>query len=149
MSLKHLYSIICRESKIDADTNNLSIVDVYESLQFQAELHEDVHLTRKEGDPILLPFTFEITSAFYREAAEKRLEADTEVHVFDPNGKALGTFPAHMVLEKDMHRMRSRIRVQSIALTISGTYHFEVMLTEAGKTKKVGTVPLDITVEVK
>jgi hypothetical protein len=148
--LKHQYTVLCRESKIDADTNSLSILDIYDSLQLQAELPEDAHLNRKKDDPLVFPFQFEITSVFYRDDTDRRYETDLEVKAFDPNGKLLGVFPAHLTLEKGMRRMRSRIRSDRIALTISGIYEFEVYLkSDENKFKKVESVPLEVYLDIK
>ena len=150
--LKHLYTFICKESKIDADTNNLSVVDLYENLQFNIQLDEDAHLNKQEDksdNPFVIPFPFEITTVFYRNTSDNRIEGDITINSFDPHGKLLGIFPAHLVMEKGITRTRARIKLSNIALTTSGLYKFEVNLAESGKNKKVAEIPLTINVEVK
>lgn len=148
--LNHLFSLICKESKVDADTNNISVVDIYEKVEFNIQLDEDVHLTRKTTDPIGVPYQFEVLNVFFRTDTEKRIEADTAVHVYDPKGKLLGEFQSHFALEKGMSRLRNRIRFDTIALTASGIYKFEVLLKAGNNAfKKVDEIPLEVILNIK
>src|SRR3989338_9211235 len=102
---KHIWTVICRESKIEADTNNISVIDAYESLQF------DIKVDEKEFDktkPVVGPFNFEVLSLFYRD--KKGAEEILEVFVvlLDPKGNQLIEFPSKLVFQEQHNRMRNR-----------------------------------------
>jgi hypothetical protein len=142
--LKHIWTIVCKQSKIEADTNNISIIDSYENLRF------DLRTNEKEYDktkPAVGNFEFEVVSLFYRDKKGAAETHDVVLKVVDPKNKILGEFDARMEFKEQHNRMRNRMKFDKIALTTSGTYIFQVFLKlDKDEQELVAAVPVDIVV---
>lgn len=146
--IKHAWSIVCRESKIDAQTNNISILDTYESLQFGMNIDDP---TYKQGAPLALPFKFEVVNLFYRDKIADYPESQAVIIVTDPQGNQLGEFSAEIRFVEDETRMRSIFKFEDISLSTSGTYTYRVYIRDSKKPEKqklVAEAPLQISINV-
>lgn len=146
--IKHVWSLVCKESKIEQITNNISIIDVYESLQF--DLRTEQNTEENKGKPIGVPVNFEIISLFYRDKKGTEEHFDEKIIVIDPKGVVLGEFAADVLFKDDQDRVRSIVKFNMIALTISGDYVFQVNLAKKGADKmdRVSSIPISIKVSV-
>jgi hypothetical protein len=142
--IKHVWTILCRESKIEAETNNISIIDAYDSIQIGATIDETAMDKTK---PLVAPIALEVTSLFFRDEKGKIESFNTMLKVIDPKGVALGEFKVKSEFQEHQNRMRTRMKLDSLPLTTSGTYIFEVYLEgQKDKYHSVSAVPLDVTV---
>lgn len=145
--IKHIWSMVARESKVDAMSNNISIIDALESLQLTADTEDKSY---KPGLSIGLPLNFEIVSLFFREKKGKPAEAEEIIIVLDPKGEKLGEFTSKIMFQAEHNRMRNMIKFNMIAVSVPGTYLFQVFLKN-GKSEgreQVATIPIDITMTV-
>ena len=144
--IKHIWSLVCRESKIEADSNNISIIDAYENLQFVLNIEEDYDKTK----PLVGPFQFEVVSLFYRDKKGSEEKMDAFVSFLDPSGNQLLDFKTEVLFKEQHNRMRNRVKFNNIGLTKSGTYIVQVAVQKEDKQKKeiVAAIPLDIMLTV-
>jgi|GEM_PF-5385504 len=144
--IKHIWTVLARESKIDADNNTISLIDLYENLQFDVRVDEkEYEKNKKVGGP----FNFEIVSLFYRDTKGKAEKILVEVDLVDPKGEKLGTAEANVEFKETHDRMRNRIKFTTIALTTSGTYVFQVYMKKQENKKELLTaIPLDVALTV-
>lgn len=145
--IKHIWSLVCRESKIEAETNNVSIIDAYENLQFALEIDEAMYDKTK---PIVGPFNFEVISLFYRDSKDTEESLNTFVAFLDPKGTQLLEFNSKLVFQEKHNRMRNRVKFANIALTTTGTYVVQIKTQKGEKSGKdlVAAIPLDIQITV-
>lgn len=143
--IQHIWSLVCKESKIEAETNNISVIDLYESLQFDLKVDE---ATYDKTKPVVGPFNFEIVSLFYRDEKGTHAEFDILAKIVDPKGAILGEFTNKSEFKEEHNRVRNRMRFNTIALTTSGVYIVQVFLKRKEEQEQVAAIPLDIKVKL-
>jgi hypothetical protein len=145
--INHIWSLVCREAKIDSH-NTLSIIDQYDELTFTLNTEDKNY---KKGSSVVAPFGFTIVSLFFRDEKGEKAEMKESVSVLDPSGVKLGEFESVIVFKEEHSRMRNIMQLESIGLTTSGTYLFQVFYTtkaQPNKKKQVVSIPIDIIVNV-
>lgn len=143
--IKHVWTIICKESKIDANTNNVSIIDAYENIQFSINTNDPKY---KKGLSVGVPFNFEAVSLFFRDKKGTNGHVSETIKVLDPKGEKLGEFSNDVQFKEEHDRMRNILKFNTIAVTTSGTYLFQVFTNKNGKSEQVTTIPINIQVTV-
>ncbi|HEX5456224.1 MAG TPA: hypothetical protein VFW77_02550 [Candidatus Saccharimonadales bacterium] len=143
--VKHIWSILCRESIVDADTNNISANQLYETLQFNVTVDKAEYEKKKK---LAGQFNFEIVSLLYRDKPGKIEELDIELDILDPKDEKLGTALSKIEFKEKYKRVRNRIKFSTIALTSSGTYYFKVYIKKNNKRELVVAIPIDIQLTV-
>jgi len=142
--IKHIWSIFCRESKVEADTNNISIIDAYDSIEFDLKTSEE----QDSSKPVMVPFSFEVVSLFYRDKKGEEETLDVSVSAIDPKGVKLGNFASKLEFKAEHNRMRNRVRFNQIALTSSGTYVFQIHTHTKDKLNLEAAIPVDVKVKI-
>jgi len=137
--MKHLWSILCSKSIIDANTNSISIMDCLEELRINVP--ED-----KKNDKLLLPIEYEIVSFWLNENNNKDNNFFLKIDLYDPNEKKLGEFVNLFTFPKDKKRLRTRIITKGLPFTKEGIYTFVVMLKEKRNKPytEIISLPLDV-----
>src|SRR5258708_22228602 len=143
--MKHIWSVICQNSQIDIDTNNLTLSSVLAKI-FVAIDERD--LKSKEGVTNIL-LNYEVASLWIKEEVSKKVEAEIVLEIFDPQRKLLKSFTQMAEMPNTMRRLRTRFRIQGIGLTTSGVYEFVIKIKEKGedKYKNVAEVPLEVQID--
>lgn len=133
--MQHVWSILCRKSIIDPDTN---IVNISESLE---ELELTIPELPETSSHINIPIEFELTSYWVRRGEKV---PDGLVKVFDPKNEQLGEFPFNLGFKDDFTRSRTRIKFSGLVLTTEGEYKFKVGYKKEGgkKFEQVAELPL-------
>jgi hypothetical protein len=93
-----------------------------------------------------IPFSYEIVSMWVREDKSKIQEFDCEVEVFNPSGYSVFKFPQKITMGIGIRRIRTRLQVQGIIISLAGDYIFKVKI-KPNKTSKFITVaelPLEV-----
>ena len=140
--MQHIWSVLCRSSQIDIDTNNISINNVFEQLVVTADLQEQV---QKQGT-INIPIEYEVVSLWAKEPQEKKTKAEIALDIIDPRGNRLKSFTQVGEMPEAMRRLRTRFRIQGLGLTTSGIYKFIVRIKEESRKdfRTVSEVPLEV-----
>lgn len=143
--IKHIWSVLCKESTIDENSNNISLHDAYEVLEFNLTTEDKNY---KASQPVIGPFDFEVASLFYRDKTTGEESAKAYVRVLDPKSQELGEFESTVTFTDGLNRMRNRVKFNSMALTSSGTYVIQIRLKKDSHKELVAAIPLDIKVIV-
>jgi hypothetical protein len=144
-NIKNLWSIICRSSSIDLDTNIMSLLDVIEEITITSSLDSG---TVKDGQMLQLPLEF--VTMWQREGGlEKELSANINLVSIGPNGKKTESGPLKLAFEKGKPRVRLRIKSPGVVFNGFGSYKFKVMLEEKEKFVEVQEIPLEIKSSIK
>ncbi|MES2182697.1 MAG: hypothetical protein V4493_11445 [Pseudomonadota bacterium] len=144
--IQHIWSVVSRESKIDAETNVLSINDIYEEITIDVDSAENI----PKGQVLATPLPFEVTSTFYREDVSEEENRILKITVFDPEKNEIGKFENPVVFEKNMARLRTRIKSPVFGATDSGLYKFKVFLSNRDQRtyREVAEIPITVKVNI-
>ncbi len=115
--IDHVWSVLCRRSSIDRETNNISLFDVVEQLQ----LFEGSEVPSSVAGP------FEIVSLWTRSAEPTRGEA--QISLRGPSGRLLIPPLLQEIDLREARRLRARQRLSLIPIEGSG---------------EVATIPVDV-----
>ena len=146
--INHVWSLVSRESKIDAETNSLSINDIYEELTIDIEADK---AAIESGQPIPLPIPFEVTSTFFRPEVDKKEECTVRVGIEDPNQKEISYLQVPLTFEVGMSRMRTRLKSPTFHVTKAGIYTFRVSIENPLKKsfKELAVIPITVKLSMK
>lgn len=145
--IKHIWTVLCRESVIDKETNNISLINVVEQISVSTPIpFERQPAGQARGGPI--PISLEIVSLWIRaEEAEPAL-GHCRVTVLSPSGPLEEAHRIPVDLRK-YQRMRTRQRFGGLPVSEPGQYLFRVEYRDDGETGwyEVGAIPVRIIID--
>lgn len=143
--LKHIWSVLCRKSIIDTETNNISINEVFEQLGVDIKTKEPNKLP--EGQ-INVPIEWEMVSMWVSDNTTIPIKAEYEVVIIDPKGNSQKSFVQPIEIAVGMRRMRTRMKVMGLIINEQGDYLFKVGIKESGQKefKTVAELPLEVKI---
>lgn len=148
--IKHIWSVLCQKSLIDSETNNLTLVDVLEELSINVSL-PPVNLSGS-GTPTMgridVPIGYEIVSLWVRDSAKTKETVNLRIELIDPNGKEVSKQDHSVVMNENLLRYRTRLKIVGLGITTPGNYTFLVKIKEEDKEnyRTVAELPLDIKI---
>lgn len=145
MKIKHIWSIICRESVINSDDNVISLLGVLEDLN--STLTPMDPKTPRPGK-ITIPFNFEIVN-YWTKDLNKEVKMQIKTVTIDPDGKELSSTINESIFPGDVKKLRSRLKVQGLSVTNSGNYHFRISFKTSNEKdyKLVAELPLTVKIQ--
>lgn len=147
MKIKHIWSIICRESIINQDDNVISILGVLEELTSNlTPIGPKLPMPEK----INIPFNFEIVNYWTKDSSEA-VKIQIKTAVIDPEGTELSSIINESVFPAGVKKLRSRLKAQGLSVTKSGGYHFRISVKTDGEKdyKLAAELPLSINIKIK
>ncbi|MFC1622788.1 hypothetical protein ACFL16_00140 [Patescibacteria group bacterium] len=134
--MQHIWSVLCRKSIIDSETNLLSMLDSFE------ELTVDLAKNYK-GESINIPLEFELVSYWVTEKQEGPESQKVLIELKNPQNEVIKKFDQLIKLKKNNQRLRACLRIKGIGLTGEGKYVIQVKHKgEKSKNyKKVSEIP--------
>lgn len=148
MNIKHIWSVLCKESVISQDDNNISIHGVLEQLSvFLSPIKETGKLPEKFG----IPMNYEIVSMWYRSKEVESAKAEIEYTFFDSENKELLKSTQMIEIPKSSRRFRSRMKITGMPFTKEGDYTFKVKIKEEGSDafRLVAELPLEVKINLE
>lgn len=145
------WAVLCSQSLVDNQTNNISLVNLIEQIKFEGEI-KDKSKTFNSEEGEMIQVSMELVSRFRKLVSpEEIINFECEVDFFDPNGKKLATFNNEILLDIGIQNLRMRFGIAGLKVTKSGLYNFVIMLREKGVKSyaEFGKVPLDVILVVK
>ncbi len=145
MNIKHIWSVLCKESIINQDDNNISLNGVLE------ELTVFLTSTEKLPEKFALPINYEIVSMWQRNPDVDSVKADIEYIFIDPDKNELLKNTQSIEIPKTSRRHRSRMKIAGMPLTKEGDYTLQVRVKEEGSDKShvVAELPLEIKINLQ
>ena len=148
MGIKHLWSILCKESVINQDDNILHINGVLEELIIT--LTPSKLKKGKLPDKISIPINYEVVSYWYREKAEKQITQKIRYALFDPDKKQLFSTEKEVQIPTQTKRFRSRMKISGFPVTKQGIYYIKVDVKNKGsKYTNLTELPIDIKIHIQ
>jgi len=148
MNIKHVWSVLCKESVINQDDNNISIHGVLEELTvFLSPIKE----TGKLPEKFSIPMNYEIVSMWERNKEVELAKAEIEYIFVDSENKELLKSTQIIKIPKTSRRNRSRMKIAGMPLTKAGDYTFKVKIKEEGTSafRLVAELPLEVKINLK
>lgn len=149
MKIKHIWSILCRESIINNDDNVISLLGVLEELSSTLTL-TPIGLKPPRPEKINIPFNFEIVNYWIKESPEE-IKMQIKTATIDPDEKELNSIVNESIFPKGVKKLRSRLKVQGLAVTKNGEYTFRISVkTDTDKDYKlVAELPLSVKIQIE
>lgn len=147
--IKHIWSVLCRESIINQENNNLSLHEVLEALQ--VGLKPATEEAKGQKPEAVIPINFEITSMFVKENMEKGEKAELETAFYNPKGEMINKDVKGIEMPSGMKRIRTRMKASGLRVQDSGDYIFRVAIKEEGQKlfKVVAELPLEVNIKIE
>ncbi|MEK7081015.1 MAG: hypothetical protein AAB902_01325 [Patescibacteria group bacterium] len=146
-NIKNIFSVLCRSSSVDRNTNLASIIEILEEITISSGLKTE-NKNLESGNVINLPF--ELFTLWERSSdLTKELEVKIKVTVVDPQGTEKEKINFLLKFESGKKRMRLIIKVPAFEFFGYGTYFFKVYLEQDGKFIQVQETSLDVKAEIK
>lgn len=140
--MKLAWSILCTNSTINKDTNNISITDVIEKITYtpnhklKAE-NKLSHFAIKEMDMV---------SLWFHDKDMKEDNLELLVELINPDKKPQAILKSSILIPKDKKRMRVIFKITNLHFEKSGDYLFSIKKKEDKKYKIVSEIPLEIKI---
>ena len=140
--MRHVWTVYCNERLVDADTNNVSLIQVLEQLNFEVSESDLREPKRVVLDSML------VTLWARRENAPN--SGEMRITFLDPDGTDFGEPVSHPVDLGEQLRARVFTTVKGIVVKDSGIYHWviESRDDDGDEWVEVSRVPVEIRVEV-
>jgi len=145
--IKNIWSIICRSSSVDIDTNIISLFEIVEEITITSNLNTPNQISERSN---IVPFPFELVSFWERFTDVKDvLSLKMKISVVNPSEEEKEQAQLSFNFPVGKKRMRVRIKVPGLSFTKYGLYTFKIYLEEDNKFNLVQEIPLEIKSEVK
>lgn len=148
MKIKHIWSVLCKESVIDKDDNNISIHGVIEELSISlASVNEIGKLPEK----LNIPMNYEIVSLWQKSKEVELAKAEIEYFFIDPEKNELLKNTQTIEIPKASRRHRSRMKIVGMPLSKAGDYKFQIKMKEEGTDTfhLVVELPLEVKINLE
>ena len=148
MKIKHIWSILCKESVINTDDNNVSIHGVLEELSVSVAPKKG---TKKLPEKFALPIQYEIVSLWSKDKRAESIRAEIEYAFMSPNGDELLKTSQKIEIPGQVRRHRTRMKITGMPITKEGDYSFNISIKENGEKefKPVSKIPLEVKIKLE
>ena len=150
--MKNVWSVLCTKSIIDNETNNISLLDILETISISIHpKQKGVGFIKDALEPITIKGQFEIVSLLKRSDTKTEFEkAQQLIEFYGPDDKKIQEFTKDIEIAKKFQRMRVRFRIQELTFSKAGEYKFVIKLKEDGQAKyqTVAEIPLEVGISI-
>lgn len=140
--VQHIWTLLCQRAIIDKKSNNLSLVDVVETVKVPLKNFEN-------GKIFKILFPCQIVSFWSKDEAIMSISTQIRLVFYAPGDKKISQmiFPVHIASE--MKFARSIINLNFLPITVSGEYILEIQQQKNRKYEVQARVPFLVNIEVK
>lgn len=139
--INHIWSVLCRKSVIDGETNNLSIFDVLEQVSIDAKVKKGAG---SKDVKINVPIEYEVVSFWSKSHNAKASTSAIKLEIINPDGKVEKTFEQPLEIPEDKKRLRSRIRIKGFVAEDSGVYIFKISYKDNKEYVEAANLPFEV-----
>jgi hypothetical protein len=149
LNVAHVWSVLCLQSTVDEETNELSMFKILEELNVTSK-----EKLRYGKDGVLktaigLPVTFQLITLWQKLEGKGAVKFDARIEYVDPSGISHKPFDHEIAIPAGKTRARHRFNVSSILVNQSGQYLFKISARDKNRKafKHVTDVPLTIVLK--
>lgn len=143
--IKHIWSVLCKKSIIDSETNNVTLSEVLEQINIGLDKSGKTFTA-----PVNILFDCEVVSMWVKNE-KKIFSGELKIDFCNPKGDLVKdhVYPFEMLPE--IKRLRTRIRFNGFPIEGAGVYSFEVYVREKGNNDfcLVSEIPMEVVVSNK
>lgn len=146
--IKHIWTVLCRRSIIDKESNNISLLDVLEQVAV-SRIPAGERQPAKDTLTSAVPLDYELVSLWIRASEDQPALGHARAILCSPSG-ALPGEPAQIDVDLRVYqRMRTRQRFVGLRIKEPGQYLFRVEYRDDGEAewRGVTTIPLQVIIE--
>ena len=141
--LSHVWSVLCQEAITDAESNNISLINVYERLTIPQSIVDQIP---SDKDGAKFAFPHRLVSMWIRDTKDSA-KANYRIRLLSPDGKPIVvSVEATIEIKPPKQRMRTLLVGNELFFSRPGIYNFQVQLKTAKNWRTVAKVPLDMVV---
>lgn len=142
--MKHIWTVLCQGTAIDAESNLLSLFNCIE------ELTLSIDRTKASDSKLVVPVKFQLVS-FWIIGNDQSEVLNVEGELIDPQGQVLNNFSNTFNIKKGVKRFRNRTNIDGLTVSVPGEYIFRMKYKPEGETKYkiVAEVPLTVNISYK
>ena len=154
-NVKLIWSILCQESSIDTNTNNISLCKILEEIKFGIRIKDIDKLPNKlsfdSTKPMILPFASQLVLLWKNLSNKPDLKFPVKIILKDPSEKIIQEIINDDIFQKGKERLRVIIPLNRFPLTKAGEYTYSIMTkqTKGADFKEIGSIPLRISIDYK
>ena len=142
--IKHIWTILCSNSSIDQNTNNVSLFNVIEQVELQTIDKKKIDKKMEKG----IPLNSELISLWNRKSSSKK-DYQEKVEFIDPTGKVLNTIETPLKIPDNIQSFRMTFKIMGLKVTTAGEYCFKISAREDKKDDFVEVASLPLRVVIK
>jgi len=132
-----IWAVLCSQSSIDQETNNISLIEVLERIVVEA--------TPPDQESIMIPITSVLVALSTRSILDQPAQGEGRIRLTSPTGDLIRTveFPIDLTAHT---RTRSRLKAFGLEIRSAGYYYFNVDLRQEGQDdwQQVAQIPLEV-----
>lgn len=149
MKIKHIWSVLCKESVINQDDNLISINGALE--EFTVSIAPSDPKISAIPAKLNIPVHYEIVSFWVKENPKETVTIQIEYSLVDPKGESLFIKIQDLKILENIKRYRSRMKITGLPLTQSGDYTFMVKKKEpeSNKFELMVKLPLEVKLQIE
>jgi hypothetical protein len=138
IEFKHLWTILCKDTTLDRDTNLISMINIVEGVTMQAEI------VGKENMGIMINLKMVSRIVFKKEKKDR--EMIFRVSMITPDGKKIlpGNEGRSVEIPSNKDNLRLIDNVEAIPFAGFGEYNFVFEIKQGDKFKEVYKTPLKL-----
>jgi hypothetical protein len=141
--MRHIWSLLCRGSSIDTESNLLSIFDCLEKIDLGIDFSKVIDTSN-----LVVPIDFQIINSWEVTDYDTDINLVVKFDLVDPNGKILRTVEKEFNVKKGFPSFRNRLKLQGLPVTVSGKYRFNIYKKNSLEKEynKVASIPLIVQI---
>ena len=137
--IRHVWSVLCRSSAVDKDTNSLSLFDVAEELTLLEPI-------REKG---IAPFPLQLVTLWSRRNPAEPARAVARIRLVLPIGEQSGAPSEYQVDLTTFKRLRHRFTTAMFPIVEAGVHEFVIEMQDPNREwVEVARIPMELTVKV-
>lgn len=139
--IRHVWSVLCSKAVIDRTSNNVSLFEVLEAVQFTTNVELKF--------PANVQFEGTIVTLWTKKSTNTPVTAQMRSRLLSPTGEELASLPQVINLQTAT-RTRILTVLKGLCIAGNGTHEFEISwrLTDSDPWVPVASLPLELTINV-
>src|SRR3989344_280522 len=141
-NITNIFSLLCRSSSIDRDTNSASILEIIEEITITSDPFVKSDGNRQNN---FIPLPFELFTLWERGiVVNEETICKVKISIINPQKIEKEQITVPLKFESGKKRVRLRIKSPGINFSGYGTHSFRIYLEVGGKFVTVKEIPLEI-----
>lgn len=139
--IRHIWSVVCRDTVVNKENNALSIMNIFEGLNI--ELKKDTI----KNSQINIPLQYEIATLLRKDNVTKEEKVELKAEILDPHSQEIvKQLIVQLVIPKDKFNYRHIIKASGFKISNEGEYNIVIQLRQSIKEqfKTVSSIPIDV-----